>query len=157
VSAVSVLVLNASYEPLHVVSVPHAVRMLVRKVAEIHEADEASPLGIYPRPRIVRLVRYVVTRWRHGRPPRWSRRGVLVRDGHRCAYCGKHATTVDHVIPISRGGDRTSWHNTVAACGGHPRSCNTRKADRLPAEAGMRLRFEPRVPTWDDLNRLPTT
>jgi hypothetical protein len=149
---VGVLVLNASYEPLQVVSVPHAVRMLVRNVAEIHEADMGSPFGLFPRPRVVRLLRYVVTRWRYNRPPRWSRRGVLVRDGHRCAYCGRHADTVDHVLPLSRGGKRTDWLNTVAACGGSARSCNARKADKLPSEAGMRLISTPYVPAWDDLH-----
>ncbi|HEY3749952.1 MAG TPA: HNH endonuclease [Pseudonocardiaceae bacterium] len=147
-----VLVLNASMEPLHTVSVPHAVRMLVRKVAEIHEADVDTTFGHYPLPKVVRLVRYVVMKWRYSHPPRWSRRGVLQRDGHRCAYCGRPADTVDHVTPLSRGGARTSWLNTVACCGGGPRSCNARKADRLPAEAGMRLRMTPRVPTWNELH-----
>jgi hypothetical protein len=49
---VGVLVLNASMEPLHTVSVPHAVRMLVRKVAEIHEADVDTTFGHYPLPRV---------------------------------------------------------------------------------------------------------
>ncbi|WAL69143.1 HNH endonuclease [Amycolatopsis cynarae] len=148
---VGVLVLNASYEPLHVVSVPHAIRMLVRKVAEIQEAEDGRPFGLFPRPKIVRLVRYVVMKWRYTHPPRWSRRGVLLRDGYRCAYCGHRADTVDHIVPVSRGGERASWLNTVAACGGSARSCNARKADRLPEEAGMRLRVTPRVPDWHEL------
>jgi len=94
-------------------------------------------------PTVVRLVTYVVTRWRHSRGPSWSRAGVLVRDGRRCAYCGGAATTIDHVLPRSRGG-ANSWLNTVAACGG----CNQRKGDRTPSEARMPLRFEPTVPTW---------
>ncbi|HKN53189.1 MAG TPA: HNH endonuclease [Amycolatopsis sp.] len=147
-----VLVLNASYEPLQTVSVPHAIRMLVRNVAEIHESENGATFGVFPRPRIVRLLRYVVMKWRYTGAPRWSRRGVLQRDGHKCAYCGRHATTVDHVTPISRGGARTCWLNTVAACGGSARSCNARKGDKLPEEAGMKLRFTPRVPSWNDLS-----
>lgn len=143
-----VLVLNAGMEPLHTVSVPHAVRMLVRKVAEIHEAEADTTIGHFPLPKVVRLVRYVVMKWRYGTPPRWSRRGVLRRDGHRCAYCGRHADTVDHVIPLSRGGERTSWLNTVACCV----ACNARKAARLPAEAGMLSRVTPRAPTWTELH-----
>ncbi|HWC79970.1 MAG TPA: HNH endonuclease [Pseudonocardiaceae bacterium] len=50
------------------------------------------------------------------------------------------ADTVDHIVPLSRGGVRTSWLNTVACCGGGPRSCNARKGNRLLAEAGLRLR-----------------
>lgn len=147
-----VLVLNAGYEPLHVVSVEHAVRMLVRRVAEVHESDDERAFGPFPLPRVVRLVRYVVMKWRYGHPPKWSRRGVLVRDGHRCAYCGRRADTVDHIVPLSRGGERTSWLNTVAACGGGPRSCNARKASQTLGESGMRLRITPRVPTWDELH-----
>jgi 5-methylcytosine-specific restriction endonuclease McrA len=57
-------------------------------------------------------------------------------------YCGGHATTIDHVLPRSRGGSN-SWRNTVAACGG----CNQRKGDRTPAEARMPLRVSPHAPT----------
>ncbi len=149
-----VLVLNASYEPLHMVSVPHAIRMLVRHVAEIHESENDVAYGLFPRPRIVRLLRYVVMKWRYTSPPRWSRRGVLESDHYTCAYCGRRAKTVDHITPVSRGGARTCWLNTVAACGGSARSCNARKADKLPGEVGMKLRFAPCVPTWDELHQL---
>src|SRR5688500_9805642 len=124
---VDVLVVNADLGPLHRVSLRHAVRMLVRRVAEVHEAHPDRLIGIYPVPTVVRLVRYVVTRWRYTAGPAWSRAGVLARDGRRCAYCGGHATTVDHVLPRSRGG-RNTWLNTVAACDG----CNQRKGDRTP-------------------------
>jgi 5-methylcytosine-specific restriction endonuclease McrA len=144
---VGVLVLNASMEPLHTVSVPHAVRMLVRRVAEIHEAEVGTTFGHYPLPRVVRLVRYVAMKWRYSHPPRWTRRGVLKRDGHRCAYCGRPADTVDHVVPLSRGGARTDWFNTVACCG----RCNARKGNRLLDEAGMLLLVTPRAPSWHEL------
>jgi 5-methylcytosine-specific restriction endonuclease McrA len=148
---VGVLVLNTCGEPLHTVSANHAIRMILRKVATIPEPD--TTFGTFPRPRVVRLTRYVVTTWRYTRPPRWSRRGVLVRDGHTCGYCGGYADTVDHIVPISRGGERTSWLNTVACCGGTRRSCNARKGDRLPREAGLKLRHTPFVPTWNQINR----
>ena len=143
-----VLVVNADLGPLHRVSLRHAVRMLVRRVAEVHEAHPDRLIGVYPVPTVVRLVRYVVTKWRYTKGPAWSRTGVLARDGRRCAYCGGHATTVDHLLPRSRGG-RNTWLNTVAACDG----CNQRKGDRTPAEAGMRLRFEPATPSWASLAR----
>ncbi|SHF79288.1 HNH endonuclease [Streptoalloteichus hindustanus] len=141
-----VLVLNASYEPLHTVSVRHAIRMLVRQVAVVEEAIEGHTLGDFPVPRVLRLLRYISMRWRYGRAPGWSRRGVLVRDGKRCAYCGRPGDTVDHVLPVSRGG-RSEWLNTVCACA----PCNGRKRDRTPQEAGMRLLRHPKVPNWQDL------
>ena len=138
-----VLVLNADMQPLHRVSLRHAVRMLVRAVAEVHEAIPDQLIGVFPVPSAVRLVRYVVTRWRHHAGPAWSRPGVLKRDGRRCGYCAATATTVDHIVPRSRGG-KNAWKNTVASC----YSCNQIKADRTPAEAGMVLRVQPAAPTW---------
>lgn len=145
----SVLVLNASYEPLHVVSVRHAIRMLVREVAVVEEADLGPALGPFPRPKVLRLVRYVVMRFRYGRTPTWSRRGVLARDGNRCAYCGRSATTVDHIVPVAHGGT-SSWKNTVAACV----RCNGRKGCRTPRAAGMQVRTTPVVPDWADVLQL---
>lgn len=141
-----VLVLNASLEPLHRVSITHAVRMLVREVAVVHEAAGERQIGPWPLPRVLRLVRYVVTRWQFGRTPPWSRQAVLRRDRGRCVYCGRPGSTVDHVLPVSRGGG-SEWSNTVTSCV----SCNQRKADRTPAEAGMRWTRGPYVPKWGEL------
>ncbi|AEE44913.1 HNH endonuclease [Cellulomonas fimi] len=143
-----VLVLNAGYEPLQRVSLAHAVRMLHRQVAVVEQAVEGRMFGPYPLPAVLRLVRYVQMRWRHAHgAPQWSRTGLLLRDGRTCAYCGaRGADTVDHVRPRSRGG-ADSWLNTVTACG----RCNNRKRDRTPEEAGMRLRYAPRVPTFAEL------
>lgn len=149
----AVVLLNASYEPLMKVSFQKAVRMLFREVAIVEEAEshptgETKMVGPHPWPRVIRLVRYVATKWLY-RPAGWSKRGVLVRDGHTCAYCGGHATTVDHLVPLSRGGP-WSWENCISAC----RACNGRKADRTPDEAGMRLRFHPYVPTQAQLRSM---
>ena len=94
-------------------------------------------------PQVIRLCRYVRVPFRRRAP--WSRRGVLVRDRHRCAYCGRRATTVDHVVPRSRGGGDT-WLNTVASCA----EDNHRKADRTPEQAGMPLLTQPFEPTPAD-------
>src|SRR4051794_41051192 len=108
-----VLVLNAGYEPMHRVSLPHAMRMLHRQVAVVEQAVDGRRFGPYPLPAVLRLVRYVQMRWRsRGGVPGWSRSGMLARDGHRCAYCGLRGQTVDHVLPRSRGG-ADSWLNTV--------------------------------------------
>lgn len=141
-----VLVINADLGPLHRVSLKHAIRMLVRQVAEVHEAEPDRLIGVFPLPKVLRLVRYVVTKWRYTAGPAWSRPGVIARDDGRCGYCGTQATTVDHITPRSRGG-RNTWKNTVAACG----PCNQRKGDRSPAEAGMVLRVKPTAPSWASL------
>jgi hypothetical protein len=70
-----------------------------------------------------------------------TRRAVFARDGGRCVYCDAPATSLDHVVPKSRGGPHT-WDNVVSAC----RRCNHVKADRNIADLGWRLRRTPRVP-----------
>ncbi|MGS2619554.1 HNH endonuclease [Micromonospora sp. LZ34] len=142
----AVLVINADLGPLHRVTVAHAIRMLCRRVAEIHEAEPDRLIGVFPMPKVVRLVRYVVTRWRYTKGPAWSKGGVLARDGRRCGYCSGPASTVDHILPRSRGGGNT-WRNTVSACA----PCNQAKGDRTPAEAGMVLRIQPVTPSWGSL------
>ncbi len=140
-TATTVRLLNASYEPMGKVSFKHAVRMLFREVATVEEGHLDRMIGPHPWPTVIRLVRYVKATWLY-RPAAYSRQGVLTRERHRCAYCGAKATTVDHVVPRSRGGQWT-WLNTVAACG----PCNSHKGDRTPREAGLRLRITPFVPT----------
>lgn len=146
-TAMNVSLLNASYEPLGTVSFKHAVLMLFREVATVEEPHGDRMIGPHPWPRVIRLVRYVAMTWMYREAP-WTRRGVLVRDGHRCAYCGGHATSVDHVVPRSRGGT-DAFLNAVASC----RDCNQRKADKTPAEAGMTLLVAPWQPTRMDLAR----
>jgi 5-methylcytosine-specific restriction endonuclease McrA len=135
---------NADETLLHRVSVRHAVNMIWRGVATPVEVHESQTLGPYRVPVIVRLVRYVEQKWLYSRTrATYSREGVLLRDKAQCAYCGRFdATTMDHVVPRSRGG-ATSWLNAVAACV----DCNAHKGSRTPDEARMPLRWEPYVPT----------
>lgn len=142
----SVLVLNAGYEPLQRVSVRHAIKMIVREVAVIEEAHEEEKFGDFPMPLVLRLVRYVKLHWRAVKP-RFSKRRLFERDNHSCAYCGKAANTVDHIIPRSRGG-LTEWTNTVASC----LKCNHKKGSRTPEEAGMKLLVKAYEPSWFDFS-----
>ncbi|MET9109930.1 HNH endonuclease [Streptomyces zhihengii] len=138
------LVLNASFEPLSTVSLNRAVVLVLQDKAVVEQSHPALRVRAaaveLPVPRVIRLCRYVRVPFRRQAP--WSRRGVLVRDQHRCAYCGRRATTVDHVVPKSRGGG-DSWMNTVASCA----EDNHRKADRTPEQAGMPLLHQPFVPS----------
>lgn len=141
------LVLNAGYEPLAVVSFRRALVLVLAGKASVLAADEhpvRAGATTLPRPSVILLTRYV--RVPFGRSVPVSRRGVLRRDRHLCAYCGGVAGTVDHVLPRSRGG-QDSWENLVACCV----RCNNRKGDRTPEEMGWSLRDRPeppRGPTW---------
>ena len=83
----AVIVLNTDNTALHTVSIKHAIRMLVREVAIVEEARDGHRIGPYPWPLVLRLIRYVKTTFLYARTPAWSKRGVLRRDHHRCAYC----------------------------------------------------------------------
>lgn len=141
------LVLNASFEPLSTVALRRAVVLVIGEKAVVEQSHPGLKVRAaqfeLPVPQVIRLRRFVKVPFRQRAP--WSRRGVLVRDRHRCAYCGRRATTVDHIVPKSRGGG-DSWLNTVAACA----TDNHRKADRTPVQAGMRLLSQPFEPTPAD-------
>lgn len=137
------LVLNASFEPLSVVSARRAVVLVLRgRAIALEERAEvwSSELAQIAVPSVVRLVSYV--RVPHQRMATVTRRGVFGRDGARCQYCALPADSIDHVLPRSRGGLH-NWENVVACC----RRCNTHKGDRLPEEAGMTLARRPRAPS----------
>lgn len=137
------LVLNAGYEPLSVVSFRRALVLVMNGRAIIVESDRKHPVrsadGSYERPSVIVLTRYV--KMPHNRHIPVSRRGVLRRDAHRCGYCGLHASTIDHVVPRSRGG-QDAWDNLVACC----LTCNNVKGDRTPQEMGWTLTQPPKIP-----------
>lgn len=138
----SALVLNATYEPLGVVSVRRAtILILSAKAICLADGDGVlhSERTSLPVPLVVRLTRYVRVPYRPY--VGLSRRAIFARDGGKCAYCHAPAETIDHVLPRSRGGHH-AWENVVAACA----RCNHTKGDRTPAELGWRLHIAPMAP-----------
>ena len=106
-----VIVLNTDNTALHTVSVQHAIRMLIREVAIVEEAHEDRTFGPFPWPRVLRLVRYVKTAFQYARSPAWSKRGVLRRDGHRCAYCqGTRRHRRPPAAPVARRAQLVAEH-----------------------------------------------
>lgn len=158
VNAAAVLLLNAGYTPIRVITVRAAVDLMMRGVVESVEGVSArlrTPSRVFEVPSILRL-RYYVNVPQRGAI--WSRRNVMKRDNYTCIYCGarpgnvaqhgrhKHELgkpdfTIDHIIPRARGG-ASNWVNTACACHG----CNQKKRDRTAHEAGMKLLWEPKRP-----------
>ena len=136
------LVLNATYEPLGVVSDRRALILVLNNRATMIESSDIElhyATGSLILPAVIRLHKYVKIPYRHTVP--LSRRAIFARDGGRCVYCTATATSIDHVVPRSRGGDH-SWDNVVSAC----HRCNHQKADKTLKELGWRLRATPREP-----------
>ncbi len=136
------LILNATYEPLGVVSERRALILVLNSRAVMIE-DSGNVVhftgGQMALPSVIRLTKFIRVPYRHSVP--LSRRAIFARDGGRCVYCTATATSIDHVVPRSRGGGH-SWENVVSAC----HKCNHLKADRQLKELGWRLRTAPREP-----------
>lgn len=150
----SVLLLNACYTPIRVVSMKRAVSLILQEKADsVVESEriirsENITLNL---PEVIRLRYYVNVPYK-GKVP-LTKRGILTRDRHRCVYCNEKATTVDHIIPSSRGG-KNSWENLVAAC----KKCNSKKADKTLSQLGWKLDYVPFQPEgrmWFVLGSVP--
>lgn len=142
------LLLNATFEPLKVITWQRAVTLMFLgkvEVIEEYEDEEISSVSFTIKmPSVVRLLRLIRPR---SRRVKFSRLNVFLRDRNTCQYCGTtqptNELTYDHIVPRSRGG-RTEWENIVTACV----ACNRQKGGRTPAEAGMRLLAKPSRPTY---------
>ena len=156
------LVLDRNWLPVRVCSVRRALTMVFRGLATCigddyssHDFSSWVALGVKGEERVIRTVTWtfrvpevvVLARaTRHARPRvAFSRRNLFRRDHHTCQYCGRRLAheelSIDHVVPRSHGG-RSEWKNCVAAC----TKCNAKKANRSPAEAGMKTLRPPREP-----------
>jgi 5-methylcytosine-specific restriction endonuclease McrA len=136
------LVLNASHQPLAVVSARRAVVLVLKDKAEVLVSNGQvfrSEHVSLDAPSVLRLRQFVRVPYRATAP--LTRRAVFARDDWTCQYCGGAAENLDHVVPRSRGGSHT-WDNVVAAC----RRCNSRKENRLIEDAGLRLARRPVAP-----------
>lgn len=138
-----VLLLNATYEPLRVITMKRAVALVLADkvdiVEEHPEAEVRSASTAMKAPSVIRL-RYFVRIPYKSRLP-LTRKTLMARDGGICQYCERKGDTIDHVQPRSRGGEH-SWENVVIAC----RKCNFKKSDKLLSELGWELIRQPTTP-----------
>lgn len=143
------LLLNASFEPLRVVTWQRAfalvfqgkVEILEEYGARIHTVSQAFHV-----PAVIRMRRWVNLK-RQAPVIRFSRANVYARDDYRCQYCYEFFTekdlTLDHIHPVVFGGKKT-WDNIVTACV----KCNQRKGHRSLADVGFTLFKSPKRPHW---------
>ena len=159
------LVLNRNWQAVHIATVSRALVMLYRDAARVVDPrdyqtydwsdwarqrpaeGDAFVQGVSLQIRVPE----VLTLTEYDAVPTasvaFSRRNIFKRDKFTCVYCGVQPgtdeLTIDHVTPRAHGGQST-WDNCVLAC----LTCNHRKADRTPEQAGMRLRKQPQRPNW---------
>lgn len=125
-----ILLLNADYAPLNIVSKRKAILYVIKKKVQVLSN------------RVVRLLNYIRLPYNRLMANNVSRKAIFTRDNHTCAYCkSKENLTVDHIIPQSRQGEDI-WENLITSC----LRCNLKKGNRTPKEAGMQLHFQPYKP-----------
>ena len=163
------LVLNRLWQAVNVVGVERAFSLLALEHAQVIYAEDGSfrvfdgagwfafskDLETSPGSRVIRTVSQqvvvptVLLLRGYDRmlmqEMKFNRQNLLERDDFRCQYCGKNfpvkELNMDHVVPRDRGGG-TTWENVVISC----IKCNSKKSNRSPKEAGMRLLKEPKRP-----------
>lgn len=152
--SVRCVVLNASYEPLSIVSAKRGIILCFEgKASIIEEHPEMvirSPKQEWGVPTQVVLNKFVKARTTFRAPAPLTKRSLYLRDKYTCQYCGRHKRelrhkeflTKDHIVPRESGGKDT-WENLVTACS----SCNNKKANRPLADTGMKLKKKPYSPT----------
>ena len=166
-----ILVLNRLWQPVNIVGVKRGFSLLCQDYAQVIHTSEGvfdildfgswvehssenppeKPVDGIQTVRLSLLIPKVLLLRAYDRLPiremKFNRQNLFERDGFKCQYCNKifqaQELNLDHVIPRDRGG-QTSWENVVTSC----IRCNSRKGNRLPHEAGMRLVRRPQKPRW---------
>jgi len=144
------LKLDFAYRPIGIIDCLDALVMcIIGKAVAVEEYEEeiSSPSTTFKIPSVIvlkRVVKFI------SNSLNVNRTNILWRDKNQCQYCGVFESpkdlTLDHVVPKSRGGDNT-WTNLVTCC----KSCNQKKRDRTPEEAGMGLLNKPKTPKYSIL------
>jgi 5-methylcytosine-specific restriction endonuclease McrA len=162
------LVLNRNWQPVNVATVARALVLLWKESARVVDPHDYrtytwtdwSQLRVRDGDSFIQAIRSrlrapeVIVLDRYDRlssaAVSFSRRNLFKRDHWTCQYCGIQPggdeLTIDHVMPRSQDGTST-WENCVLACV----TCNKRKADRTPQQAGLKLRHAPVRPLWKPL------
>lgn len=150
------LVLDISYRPVNVVCWKRAICLEFMEKADVLEYYDQtvnSPNGSFYIPAVLRVPHLLQVVKRRRVKRNLSRKNIFQRDNYTCQYCSSRENlTVDHILPVARGGEWT-WENLVTACS----KCNSRKGHRTLEEASMELLKEPKEPKDFDIVAIPLT
>lgn len=138
-----VLLLSAEYQPISLISTKKATRLVVKGKVDVLKWSNHKIHQNFYAPDTIRLVKSISGNYR--KEMRWSKSNVFVRDNFTCSYCGSKLTakecTVDHILPVSKGGKNT-WLNTTTAC----KQCNNYKGNKELHEISLTLKKKPYIP-----------
>jgi 5-methylcytosine-specific restriction endonuclease McrA len=163
-----VLVLNKLWQAVNTCSVKRALALLVDGHAEVVREIDGGSFQTYKfrewcdfskvnhgeginsvhfRVRLPRIILLLAYDKIPKKELKLTRNNIYCRDKDTCQYCGHQLPRIDlnldHVIPRDQGG-KSTWDNLVCSC----IDCNSRKANRTPEQAHMKLLRKPKRPTW---------
>jgi 5-methylcytosine-specific restriction endonuclease McrA len=172
-----VLVLNRLWQAVNICSVRRAFTLLYQGHAQVVDASSGSFLTMdfhqwfdfsrsYSGDDVVHTISFkiripqVILLLVFDRLPKkevkLTRNNVFERDQFTCQYCGlrleRKDLNIDHVVPRHQGG-QTTWENVVCSC----IDCNSRKGNRTPQQAGIRLLRKPKRPKWRPMVHIQST
>lgn len=141
------LVLNGDYQPLSllplsVVDWQQAVKLYflerVRIIETYEDWEVHSPNMSFKVPALIALKKFYPV----SKQIRFSRYNLFLRDLYQCQYCADTfptaELTIDHVLPLSKGG-KTNFTNCVSAC----KKCNSKKGNSVGQMQPIRKPFVP--------------
>lgn len=142
------LLLDCNFQPINFIPLKKALKLICKERVEVVKATDVEiHKGIFF-PKVLRLLRSISNHFK--RQIKWTKGNVFMRDNYECQYCGeklaKGQCTLDHIIPVSKGG-KNRWENSVCAC----KKCNSEKGNNFNHEIGYKLRKTPKAPTILDL------
>jgi 5-methylcytosine-specific restriction endonuclease McrA len=146
------VVLNGDYSFLNTINWKRAVCLVVSGKTEVIKYSDKvlrTVNGEFMKlPLVIKLIKIIRSIYKSHVP--FTKKNVMVRDRYLCTYCKSNKElTIDHVIPVSRGG-KTSFENCTTAC----KPCNNKKGNRTPREAKMFLKQQPHAPTISEFFRI---
>lgn len=146
-STSNVILLSHDFQFLNIVSIKKAVKLVVKKRVEVVKSSEKQLHSGFYLPTVIRLLKAIDATFNKKLP--YSKEAVFIRDGYKCQYCGKSLnrkqSTIDHVIPVSKGG-KTNFTNCVTAC----KTCNSWKGNQMLHQTNMQLEKTPTHPTFSE-------
>jgi len=152
----NVLLLNADYTPLGVISWRKAVRLMAKGKVEVVKYGDKVLYNMertvkFVLPLVLKLIKFIRTIFKNKVP--FNKRNVLIRDNFTCAYCGTRSLTkmsFDHITPKSKGG-KSTFENVVTCCV----PCNHKKDNKTCKQADMWPKYvKPTQPTIMEFIRI---
>lgn len=146
------LVLNADYRPLSYLplsTIPWQQAIKLSFMGRITILEEYEDWTVHSPSTTINVPALAVTKeyMKYKKAVRFSRKNLYLRDLYQCQYCAETFEsgdlTIDHVLPVSKGG-KTEWTNVVAACS----ACNLKKGNKIVQP--RRMPFKPEI--WHLLN-----